>query len=70
MKEKESSTLLPDPAPLGLIGLAVATLVLGLTDLGIGSSISKSLMIPWAVFLGATAQLVAGIIDYKRVPEK
>jgi len=57
---------LTDPAPLGLIGLAVATLVLGLTDLGLGSSIDKSLMIPWAIFLGATAQLIAGIIDFKR----
>ncbi len=57
---------LTDPAPLGLIGLAVATLVLGLTDLGIGSSVAKSLMIPWAIFLGATAQLIAGVIDFKR----
>lgn len=55
-----------DPAPLGLIGLAVATLVLGLTDLGLASSTNKSLMIPWAIFLGATAQLIAGIIDFKR----
>ena len=55
-----------EPAPLGLIGLAVAALVLGLTDLGWASAADKSLMIPWTLFLGATAQLIAGIIDFRR----
>lgn len=55
-----------DPAPLGLIGLAVAALVLASTDLGLASSTAKSLMIPWVLFLGATAQLIAGIMDFKR----
>lgn len=55
-----------EPAPLGLIGLAVAALVLGATDMGWASAAAKSLMIPWTIFLGATAQLIAGIMDYKR----
>jgi len=55
-----------EPAPLGLIGLAVAALVLASTDLGIASATDKSLMIPWALFLGATAQFIAGIMDFKR----
>ncbi|MEX2680379.1 MAG: acetate uptake transporter [Candidatus Sigynarchaeota archaeon] len=54
-----------EPAPLGLLGLAVAAIVLGLTDLGFFNG-SKSLMIPWTMFLGATAQIIAGIMDYKR----
>lgn len=54
-----------EPAPLGLIGLAVGALVLGLTDLGLFNG-NKSLMIPWTLFLGATAQFVAGIMDFKR----
>ncbi|MBS1195651.1 MAG: hypothetical protein H6R33_371 [Actinobacteria bacterium] len=63
----ENDTTLPaEPAPLGLIGLAVAALVLGLTDLGWASAADKSLMIPWTLFLGATAQLIAGIIDFRR----
>ena len=40
-----------DPAPLGLIGLAVTALVLASTDLGLVSSAAKSLMIPWVLFL-------------------
>jgi len=55
-----------EPAPLGLIGLAVAALVLGVTDLGIVDAGDKSLMIPWTLFLGATAQLIAGIMDFRR----
>ncbi len=63
----ENDTTMPaEPAPLGLIGLAVAALVLGLTDLGWASAADKSLMIPWTLFLGATAQLIAGIIDFRR----
>jgi len=55
-----------EPAALGLIGLAVAALVLASTDLGLTSSVSKSLMIPWILFFGATAQLIAGAMDFKR----
>ncbi|MBN2154047.1 MAG: acetate uptake transporter [Candidatus Lokiarchaeota archaeon] len=75
MAEKEpvkSETVVKDlpmpvaePAPLGLVGLGVAAIVLGLTDLGLFNG-SKSLMVPWTVFLGATAQLIAGIMDFKR----
>lgn len=54
-----------EPAPLGLIGLAVAALVLGLTDLGLFNG-AKTMMIPWTIFLGATAQLIAGVLDFKR----
>ena len=58
---------LADPAALGLIGLAVAALVLGAVDLQLVSSTpSKSLMIPWILFFGATAQLIAGGLEFKR----
>ena len=55
-----------EPACLGLIGLAIAALVLASTDLGLASSEMESLMIPWTLFLGATAQLIAGIMDFRR----
>jgi len=66
MAEDSPATLPAEPAPLGLIGLAVAALVLGLTDMGWASAADRSLMIPWTLFLGATAQLIAGIIDFRR----
>lgn len=56
-----------EPAPLGLIGLAVAALVLGVHDMGwLDGALDKSLMIPWTLCLGATAQLIAGYMDFKR----
>jgi len=56
-----------DPAALGLIGLAVAALVLGAVDLQLVASVpSKTLMIPWILFFGATAQLIAGAMEFKR----
>ena len=56
-----------EPAALGLIGLAVAALVLASADLQLVSHIpSKSLMIPWILFFGATAQLIAGAMEFKR----
>jgi len=63
---KELPMLAAEPAPLGLIGLAVAALVLGSTDLGLTSHAAKSLMIPWVLFFGATAQLIAGTMEFKR----
>ena len=54
-----------DPAPLGLIGLGVAALVLATADLGVTSA-AKSLLIPWVLFFGATAQLIAGLMEFKR----
>jgi len=65
-REVTITNMLAEPAPLGLIGLAVAALVLGFTDLGWASASDKSLMIPWTIFLGATAQLIAGLVDFKR----
>lgn len=63
---KKTLPSVAEPAPLGLIGLAVAALVLASTDLGLASASAKSLMIPWTMFLGATAQLIAGLMEFRR----
>lgn len=55
--------LVANPSPLGLFGLAIITLVASSQKLGITEG--TALLIPWALFLGATAQFVAGIFDYK-----
>lgn len=53
-----------DPSALGLFGLAMVTLIASSQKLGITDG--QAYIIPWAVFLGALAQLVAGILDYKK----
>lgn len=55
--------LVANPSPLGLFGLAIITLVASSQKLGITEG--TALLIPWALFLGATAQFVAGLYDYK-----
>lgn len=53
-----------DPSAIGLFGLAMVTLVASSQKLGITSGVS--FVIPWAIFLGAFAQLFACINDSKR----
>lgn len=63
----QSKEFLPaEPAALGLTGLAVAALVIGSGYLGLTSGVDKVLMIPWILFFGGIAQLIAGIMDFKR----
>ncbi|MTI49172.1 MAG: hypothetical protein FH761_15100 [Firmicutes bacterium] len=53
-----------DPSALGLFGLAMVTLVASSQKLGLTEGLSYA--IPWAIFLGAFAQLFACINDSKR----
>jgi len=52
-----------DPTTLGLFGLALVTLVASSQKLGITSGLS--LLVPWALFLGGFAQLIASVFDFK-----
>lgn len=63
----QTKEILPaEPAALGLTGLAVAALVIGSGYVGLTSGIDKILMIPWILLFGGIAQLIAGIMDFKR----
>jgi len=55
--------LVGNPTPLGLLGLAIVTLVASSQKLGITQG--TAYVIPWAIFLGASAQFVAGLLDFK-----
>lgn len=57
------SELVANPSALGLFGLAMVTLVASSQKLGITTGVAG--IIPWAIFLGAAAQFVAGIMDFK-----
>jgi uncharacterized protein len=52
-----------DPSALGLFGLAIVTLVASSQKLGFTEGLS--FVIPWAIFLGAFAQIYASILDAK-----
>ena len=61
--ETKVKVVTADPSALGLFGLAMITLVASSQKLGLTSNVS--LVLPWAIFLGATAQLFACINDFK-----
>jgi uncharacterized protein len=52
-----------DPSALGLFGLAMVTLVASSAKLGWTDGVS--FVLPWAIFLGGIAQLIASIQDAK-----
>jgi len=64
---KRVQEVVANPSALGLLGLAMVTLVASSQKLGItgGDTHSVALVLPWAIFLGAVAQLVAGLYDFK-----
>ena len=53
-----------DPSALGLFGLAMVTLVASTQKLGWTEGLS--FVIPWAIFLGAFAQIFASVYDFKK----
>ena len=52
-----------DPTTLGLFGLAIVTLVASSQKMELTSGLS--LVLPWAIFLGGIAQLIASLFDFK-----
>jgi len=63
MQETKVKVVVADPSAIGLFGLAMVTLVASSQKLGLTEGVS--LVLPWAIFLGATAQLFACINDFK-----
>lgn len=61
---EERKIVTADPTALGLFGLAMVTLVASTQKLG--WTTGTSLVIPWAIFLGAAAQLVASLADARK----
>jgi len=55
--------LVGNPSAIGLLGLAMVTLVASSQKLGWTTGTAG--VIPWAIFLGALAQFLAGVLDFK-----
>ena len=64
MVSNERRVTTADPSALGLFGLAMVTLVASSQKLCFTEG--SSYIIPWAIFLGGIAQLIAAISDSKR----
>ncbi|OPL08780.1 MAG: hypothetical protein AVO33_09410 [delta proteobacterium ML8_F1] len=64
METNSQKNSLVDPSALGLFGLTVVTLVASSQKLGFTQG--TALIVPWAIFLGAAAQLYAAHVDSKR----
>lgn len=60
----ETKITTADPSPVGLLGLALITLIASSVKLGWTEGVT--FVIPWAIFLGASAQLYAGIKDAQK----
>jgi succinate-acetate transporter protein len=52
-----------NPSAIGLLGLAMVTLVASSQKLGWTTGTAG--ILPWAIFLGAAAQFIAGSLDFK-----
>ncbi|MCD8185336.1 MAG: acetate uptake transporter [Rikenellaceae bacterium] len=63
METKQVKIEVADPTTLGLFGLAIVTLVASSQKLGWTEGLS--LVLPWALFLGGAAQVIAGLFDFK-----
>lgn len=60
----ERKIVVADPTAIGLFGLAIVTLVASSQKLGVTEGVAY--IIPWAIFMGAFAQLYASIQDSKK----
>ncbi|MCK5309585.1 MAG: acetate uptake transporter, partial [Thermoplasmata archaeon] len=60
----EMKLRLADPAALGVFGLSMATLVAASHKLGLTEGTGG--LLPWVIFLGAFAQIIACSVEFKR----
>ena len=63
MEKNEVKVVVADPTTLGLFGLAIVTLIASSQKLGLTEGLSY--VLPWAIFLGGIAQIIASIFDFK-----
>jgi succinate-acetate transporter protein len=63
METKNVKIEVADPTVLGLFGLAIVTLVASTQKLELTSGLA--FVLPWAIFLGGVAQIIASLFDFK-----
>ena len=61
-----ATTTIADPAPLGLAGFAMTTLVLSSFNANLLNKSGEAVVLPLALFWGGLAQLLAGMWEFRR----
>jgi len=64
-KDVEKQIARSNPAPLGLLGFGMTTILLNLLNAGVLSTGAWGVIIPMAIFYGGIAQLIVGVLEYK-----
>ena|SRR5579862_1047245 len=54
-----------NPAPLGLAGFGLTTILLSLVNAGVLPGAGQSVVLPLALFFGGLIQLIAGVMEYR-----
>jgi uncharacterized protein len=54
-----------NPAPLGLAGFGLTTILLSLVNAGVLPAAGQSVVLPLALFFGGLIQLIAGVMEYR-----
>lgn len=55
-----------NPAPLGLMGFGMTTVLLNLVNAGILSAAGMGMVLAMGIFYGGMAQVIAGILEFKK----
>lgn len=60
----EKGSMLANPAPLGLAGFGMTTILLNLANMGIFGV--NSIIVAMGIFYGGAAQIIAGIMEFRK----
>ena len=60
----EKTSLLANPAPLGLMGFGMTTILLNLANVGLFGI--SSIIVAMGIFYGGLAQIIAGVMEFRK----
>jgi len=60
----EKTSLLANPAPLGLMGFGMTTILLNLVNMGLFGI--SSIIVAMGIFYGGLAQIIAGVMEFRK----
>lgn len=60
----ETNSILANPAPLGLLGFGMTTILLNIANAGLFPV--SAMILSMGIFYGGLAQIIAGIMEYKK----